>query len=125
MLMDTYEGWGSPIKSAWVIGKKLNTRKANNAEDKTDTEDIIEELNVESQILGPEINRLLKLFIKYMTGPYRGRKPSSVKTVAGDVKRIFDVLDIKNNLDPLISNDQLLLKLYWSLLKKKTFSWNN
>ena len=45
-----------------------------------------------------------------MTGSYRGRKPSSVRTVAGDVKRIFDVLDIKSNSEPLISNDQLLLK---------------
>ena len=52
-------------KSAGVIGKKLNTRKAENAKDKTDTEDktdtkdIIEELNVESQIFGLEIDQYL------------------------------------------------------------------
>ena len=59
---------------------------------------------------GPELNKLLQLFKDHMTGPFRGRKEKSVATVLGDVKRILRYLCIKDDLNPVIKSDTLLLK---------------
>ena len=72
-----------------------------------------------SNTFSPEVEKLIKMFIQHMTGPYRGRKASSVKTVTGDVRRILRVLNIKGDLNPLITSDKVLLKYVEHCERKK------
>ena len=56
-----------------------------------------------------------------MTGPHRGRKTSSVKTVKGDVERAFRAMNIKSEKDisSMISDERALLEFVEHCKEKK------
>lgn len=78
-----------------------------------DDDDDDDDWNPEDEYIVPnEIGKVLDSFYKYFTGPDRGRKEMSVKTITDDVRRILHSLKITNINELFDENSDLLRKKY-------------